>query len=160
MREKYKEIGSYSEVARIFGVSRQRVEQAVKRISIRAIKYRHRFLKMLSDFNKCITCGSKKQIVIHHIDKNRNNDDSSNLVPLCTACHLRIHNKFLRGERKTREVIKIVEKIDYKTIDMDNFFFLTRIANFEGIDNQAVIKLLIKLYIEKHRDMEKLLTVL
>ena len=37
---------------------------------------------------------------IHHIDKNRNNDDPFNLVPLCSDCHKLVHSaarlKFLQ----------------------------------------------------------------
>jgi hypothetical protein len=43
------------------------------------------------DKNKCLLCGSKKMIIIHHIDHNNKNNDINNLVTLCRRCHPRIH---------------------------------------------------------------------
>ena len=41
---------------------------------------------------KCSMCGeSKKRILIHHKDKNRRNNDESNLQAVCDKCHSKIH---------------------------------------------------------------------
>jgi len=44
---------------------------------------------------KCKNCGitDKRVLVIHHIDKNRKNNDISNLIWLCLNCHHLVHNK-------------------------------------------------------------------
>jgi hypothetical protein len=34
----------------------------------------------------------RKELVIHHLDEDRNNDGLSNLVPMHNACHSRLHN--------------------------------------------------------------------
>lgn len=42
----------------------------------------------------CVRCGYdefKSCVDIHHIDKNRENNDKSNLIPLCCNCHQGIH---------------------------------------------------------------------
>lgn len=43
----------------------------------------------------CKRCGYNEftsSVDIHHIDKNRNNNDKSNLVPLCSNCHKALHH--------------------------------------------------------------------
>lgn len=52
------------------------------------------------DGNKCICCGCKGSLTVHHIfqkskyEKYRNDDD--NLVTLCVKCHRRFHEKFCK----------------------------------------------------------------
>lgn len=36
---------------------------------------------------KCQKCGSTKNLVVHHKDGNRHNNNLSNLVVLCWSCH-------------------------------------------------------------------------
>jgi hypothetical protein len=44
--------------------------------------------QVLKEFNhRCALCGNDKP-QIHHIDRNHNNNDRSNLLPLCPNCHL------------------------------------------------------------------------
>lgn len=40
----------------------------------------------------CNRCGSVKFIVVHHIDRNRYNNDISNLEVLCRKCHCAEHD--------------------------------------------------------------------
>ncbi len=44
---------------------------------------------------KCLQCGSNKYLQVHHLDKNKFNNDDSNLKLLCYECHKIIH-KHLR----------------------------------------------------------------
>ena len=41
--------------------------------------------------DKCCICDESNVVDIHHIDSNRNNNDISNLVPLCPTHHAYIH---------------------------------------------------------------------
>lgn len=41
--------------------------------------------------NECCICGESNVLDIHHIDSNRDNNDFSNLVPLCPTHHAYIH---------------------------------------------------------------------
>lgn len=41
--------------------------------------------------NKCSNCLSSNNLHIHHIDKNKSNNDIENLILLCASCHMKIH---------------------------------------------------------------------
>lgn len=46
--------------------------------------------------NECQACNRKKgvvNLVVHHIDGNKQNNEPENLVTLCVGCHLRLHGK-------------------------------------------------------------------
>lgn len=53
------------------------------------------------DGNRCHACGSPKNLDVHHIIPRRisNNDSCDNLVTLCSSCHKKIENMFLRYGR-------------------------------------------------------------
>lgn len=57
-----------------------------------ASSYRSRALAFFG--SKCCECGFDKEEVlqVHHIDKNRQNNDLSNLIVLCANCHLLKHH--------------------------------------------------------------------
>jgi hypothetical protein len=40
---------------------------------------------------ECIVCGADKDILVHHVDGNRGNNDMDNLIPVCERCHTDIH---------------------------------------------------------------------
>lgn len=42
---------------------------------------------------KCKLCGATDEIVVHHIDGNRENSRLQNLMPVCEGCHNEIHSK-------------------------------------------------------------------
>jgi len=66
-------------------------------------KYTKTFSKSLKlaikrrDNFKCTSCGvpeeelMKAGLVIHHIDENKSNNYSTNLISLCRSCHLKTH---------------------------------------------------------------------
>jgi len=39
----------------------------------------------------CTICHSTENIVAHHIDSDRTNNELDNLVPVCRSCHGKIH---------------------------------------------------------------------
>ena len=41
----------------------------------------------------CQMCGKEPSIQVHHIDHNKKNCNSNNLITLCRSCHRTIHNK-------------------------------------------------------------------
>ena len=42
---------------------------------------------------ECVVCGFNKIVEVHHRDKNRDNNELSNLIPLCPNHHHMIHIK-------------------------------------------------------------------
>lgn len=55
----------------------------------------------------CVTCGSGRNIVVHHVNENRADNSSVNLQVLCKSCHIKHHDvaRFLpldRGWSKRR----------------------------------------------------------
>ena len=41
----------------------------------------------------CSICGTIKDICVHHIDENRNNNSKENLLVVCRGCHTSLHAK-------------------------------------------------------------------
>lgn len=44
---------------------------------------------------KCIVCGEDKIVSVHHYDHNHENNDPSNLIPLCPTHHQYVHSKYV-----------------------------------------------------------------
>ncbi len=53
-------------------------------------EYRRRCLRQ--KLNVCNICGSTENLLVHHIDGNRDNNSLSNLLPVCGSCHGKIHS--------------------------------------------------------------------
>ena len=43
---------------------------------------------------KCIVCGEENIIEVHHFDRNKENNRSENLIPLCPTHHQYVHSRF------------------------------------------------------------------
>ena len=50
----------------------------------RAIKERDRYT--------CQLCGEQEDLLVHHIDCDKNNSSSDNLITLCRKCHSKVHH--------------------------------------------------------------------
>lgn len=58
--------------------------------------YRQRALRLYAPI--CVVCGYEKHssvLEVHHRDKNRSNNDLSNLAVVCPTCHTEIHKGLL-----------------------------------------------------------------
>lgn len=42
---------------------------------------------------KCEWCGSTNNLLVHHLDENRYNNNIDNLITLCKRCHQNLHTK-------------------------------------------------------------------
>jgi len=97
---------SYGNIAKMFGISRQRVHQITTGYQFilkctqskgsgckRPNNYitEVRSLVFKRDNNKCQMCANKDKLVIHHLDDNDLNNELNNLIVLCTNCHLDLH---------------------------------------------------------------------
>lgn len=56
---------------------------------------------------KCIICGEDKIVAVHHFDENHENNDPTNLVPLCPTHHQYIHSGY--KELIEEQVINYIE---------------------------------------------------
>lgn len=52
----------------------------------------------------CKICGATKKIDIHHIDKDRTNNNIKNLLPICKSCHSKIHNQILNIKHMRKKI--------------------------------------------------------
>jgi hypothetical protein len=44
------------------------------------------------ELKECFSCSSVRNLEIHHIDENRDNNRKTNLQVLCRSCHFKIHH--------------------------------------------------------------------
>jgi len=51
--------------------------------------YRQKALEQYGE--RCKLCESTRNIRVHHIDGDRDNNELGNLIPVCSACHADIH---------------------------------------------------------------------
>lgn len=61
----------------------------------------NRDLVMNRDGFVCQNCGTGKNLCVHHIDKNKQNNNPNNLITLCNLCHLEKHNKYKRIDEES-----------------------------------------------------------
>lgn len=56
---------------------------------------------------ECVVCGEKLILAVHHMDENRNNNDPSNLIPMCPTHHQYWHSRYRKKiEDKVFDYIK------------------------------------------------------
>jgi len=54
----------------------------------------HKNLKIYRQcHNKCEECGQNHDLLVHHIDHNRDNNELSNFKVLCSSCHAMTHKR-------------------------------------------------------------------
>jgi len=41
---------------------------------------------------ECVVCGTTENLIAHHVDGDRTNNDSENLRPMCRGCHRSVHH--------------------------------------------------------------------
>ena len=54
-------------------------------------------IKLAEIDNGCRKCDEIKNLVVHHIDTNQNNNQLSNLITLCMRCHNLAHKLIKKG---------------------------------------------------------------
>ena len=127
---------SYGGIARIFNISRQRVHQITSGYYAINQSLQHKGIRTNSqtfyltvvrkviferDNNACQRCGIRKHLLIHHLDNNDRNNNLTNLIVVCTPCHLDLHRPCNEGEVITgickvkmmdnKEILKLRKKL-------------------------------------------------
>jgi 5-methylcytosine-specific restriction endonuclease McrA len=59
--------------------------------------------KIRKKIGQCQRCGSPKRLHIHHKDRNKKNQETTNLEVLCLICHRLEH----RGEKRKRKTLVV-----------------------------------------------------
>ena len=54
-------------------------------------KYRRNFERTFPLQRSCEICLGTQNLVVHHVDRNRENNRMDNLVMLCRSCHAQVH---------------------------------------------------------------------
>lgn len=72
--------------------------------------YRNRAIVLERDGYKCQCCGDKERNAVHHIDCNKKNNSTSNLITLCNQCHRYIHGKYTNEVLRRSNIYKLFPK--------------------------------------------------
>lgn len=65
-------------------------------IDCSAMRSAKRYWVKKKDIGACYFCLSSISIVLHHIDRNRDNNVDKNLIPLCSRCHQVLHSEIYK----------------------------------------------------------------
>lgn len=68
--------------------------------------------------DECAICGGKNELQVHHIDKNRDNNNPVNLITLCNVCHARVHSQNLLTAYAD-EIVEISDAGTRKVYDIE-----------------------------------------
>lgn len=87
--------------------------------------YRNRKIVFQRDNHRCRCCNSPKSnfgrsLLIHHIDLQKFNNSFSNLITLCSRCHLTLHKCFSPSELRKGIMEVLFEQVRIKSKSMDN----------------------------------------
>lgn len=88
---------SYGKIARVLGISRQRVHQITSGYQINldhlhnGYGFAHIHKAILERDGKCRKCSKTQNLIVHHINNNDRDNRYDNLVTLCNDCHLYLH---------------------------------------------------------------------
>ena len=83
------------------------------RIKYPKVYYKNRKIILIRDEYKCQCCGCEEddkktnQLIIHHIDVDTLNNSPSNLITLCTQCHLSLHGKYTKYVLRRSNIYKL-----------------------------------------------------
>ena len=89
---------SYQAIAKLLGISRQRVHQVLSGYaqllhSLSRNGWYSELCKLIMerDNKSCLRCGTTEGLLVHHIDGDDRDNELSNLATLCKSCHLVLH---------------------------------------------------------------------
>ncbi len=84
---------TYKEIAKILGISKQRIHQIYKNYKTLELEASQKIKKQ--NGNKCEICGTNENLEIHHKDRNTKNNNPENLNVFCSK-----HHGFIEKEMK------------------------------------------------------------
>ncbi len=100
---------TYAEIAVLVGLSRARVHQIVTGYDQILGAYqsqtalaRQRGTLLQAAGGRCQGCNKEADLIIHHRDQNCANNERRNLLVICRACHVLLHQDALQNGRGNR----------------------------------------------------------
>jgi predicted DNA-binding protein len=114
------------------------------------MKYREKAIEAYGE--ECDVCEATEQVVVHHIDENRQNNSLDNLIPLCRSCHEKVHNNKLSvadEESITGEASITLEGEDY-----DRFEALHAAAAFGEVVPEGFVQEAVESHLNEQFDYE------
>ena len=90
----------YSDIGKLFSISRQRVHQIISGYDkLRNNGWYEDLRQSIIDRDKvCQKCGASDSLIVHHIDNDDRNNFLGNLITLCTSCHGGLHGADTGGK--------------------------------------------------------------
>lgn len=96
---------------------------------------------ILKKNKRCLLCGGVSQVAHHHIHKSQSTRlryEESNLIPLCTACHCKLHHNESYWASKIVEIkgikwFQMIDKMKNEYVKADRHFYED---NYERISKE------------------------
>lgn len=131
---------SQTEVARLFNLSRQRINQIIKNEKKPITETTRDNILIRDKYTcqfgfKCLPHRKQPNLVVHHIDIDRNNNYQNNLITLCRECHVYFHKLNNEDKRKKYTCKKCLNKFN-----RDNFLYSKNICVNCNILEQTIKK--------------------
>jgi len=63
--------------------------------------------------HKCEECGQNHDLLVHHIDQDRSNNEFSNFKVLCTSCHAIVHKRICNIHKMKQLYINAPEQLTF-----------------------------------------------
>jgi len=100
------------------------------------------------DSYTCAICGSKKSIIVHHLDGNPKHNVDKNLLTVCKFCHAELHGLTLKFSKiRLPLIVELrMNRLTYKEI-----------GSYLGISRQRVHQLIKSAKLSEYREELKIL---
>ena len=69
---------------------------------------------------KCWVCGYDIIVLLHHKDRNKENNNKENFVCLCYNCHKLVHSIHIPVPNEIREKIETLRKVSFGIVPLSN----------------------------------------
>jgi hypothetical protein len=132
IRKMYNNNYPYSYIAKIMGISKQRVHQIIKGYGHTGRSGRDKYYK---NMGMCDECKKNPATELHHIDGNTKNDVSENLMKICYPCHKKLH------PHQSRHITNIETDTEQVKPDIGPIYNRKQLAREIGVSIRQISRL-------------------